>query len=112
MLNDLQRRNDNMEEDTKKFEKIRNLTKDVFDGTTANYKQKLVYNLLNAAKTDNQKEFFWMFFRALNARKDEKVEKLSEELGKYYPVNISNFEKIAYSIILGIMAAKSEGGEK
>ncbi len=112
MLKDVQRRNDNMEEDTKEFEKIRNLTKDVFDGTTANYKQKLVYNLLNTVKSEDQKEFFWMFFRALNARKDEKVEKLSEELGKYYPVNISNFEKIAYSIILGIMSARSEGGEK
>lgn len=40
------------------------------------------------------------------------VTRLSEEIGKMYPLISSEFEKLAYSIIMGIMSAKSERGDK
>ena len=82
----------------------------IFKNVSSNYRQKLVYNLLNAVKGNNQKEFFWMVFRVLNANSDNsKVAKMSEKIGKIYPLSSSEFEKVAYSIILGIV---SSGGEK
>ena len=93
------------------FTNIKELTEKVFEGTSKNYRQKLVYNLLNTVKSNNQKEFFWMFLRALNAKGDSNAEKLSNEISKFYPPNSSTFEKIAYSVILGILSAKSGGGE-
>ena len=78
----------------------------IFKGVSENYRQKLVYNLLNAVKGNNQKEFFWMVLRALNARSDKiETSKVSEKIGKIYPLSPSEFEKLAYSIILGIMSA-------
>ena len=101
----------NMAEKDEIFKKIRELTERVFENASKNYKQKLVYNLLNVVKGNNQREFFWKFLRALNAREDsENREKLSKEISKFYPPSSSTFEKIAYSIILGILSTKSEGG--
>jgi len=92
-----------------KYQRIMRDMQNVFKGLSSNYRQKLVYNLLNAVKGNNQKEFFWTILRALNARSDKPdVAKLSEEIGKMYPLSSSEFEKVAYSIILGIMSA---GGE-
>ena len=82
----------------------------IFKNVSSNYRQKLVYNLLNAVKGNNQKEFFWMLLRALNANSDnQKVTELCEKIGKMHPLSSSEFERVAYSIILGIMSA---GGEK
>ena len=104
-----------MEKNQKKFEKwryqqIMEDMQNVFKNVSSNYRQKLVYNLLNAVKGNNQKEFFWMVFRVLNANSDNpKVAEISEKIGKMYPLSSSEFEIVAYSIILGIMSA---GGEK
>lgn len=82
----------------------------IFKNVSSNYRQKLVYNLLNAVKGNNQKEFFWMLLRAVNANSDNpKVAKIAEKIGEIYPLSSSEFERVAYSIILGIMSA---GGEK
>ena len=81
----------------------------IFKGVSKNYKQKLIYNLLNAVKSNNQREFFWNVFRVLNANLDKReVAEVSKKLGEIYPLSSSEFEKVAYSIILGIM---SSGGE-
>ena len=84
--------------------------REIFEGVSKNYRQKLIYNLLNAVKCNNQKEFFWTVFRVLNANSDNpKVAEVSEKIGKMYPLSSSEFERVAYSIILGIMSAG--GGE-
>ena len=99
--------NPNME--SKIYRLIMEVVKEIFEGVSKNYRQKLVYNLLNAVKCNNQKEFFWMIFRVLNANSDNpKVAKLSNEIGRMYPLSSSEFEKLAYSIILGIMSARGE----
>jgi len=102
-------RKNEADEIKRKYWQIMKEIQDVFRDTSNNYRQKLVYNLLNAVKGNNQKEFFWTVLRALNARSDKSdVTKLSKEIGGMYPLSSSEFEKLAYSIILGIMSA---GGE-
>lgn len=71
-----------------------------------NYRQRLVYKLLNTARVNNQTDFFSFLLRTLNSRKgDENVRKLCRKLEWVYPLSPENFEKVAYSIIIGIMAA-------
>ncbi|MFW6120600.1 MAG: hypothetical protein ACOC80_06825 [Petrotogales bacterium] len=78
-----------------------------------NYRQKLAFNLLNTVKADDQNEFFWILLRALSSRKDDgNIKNLSSELQRIYPLTPVDFEKVAYSIIMGIIASESEfGGE-
>lgn len=74
-----------------------------------NYRQRLVYKLLNTARVNNQTDFFSFLLRTLNSRKgDENVRKLCRKLEWVYPLSPENFEKVAYSIIIGIMAAEGE----
>ncbi len=97
-----------------KLNKIKRLTMESFSKIGSDsYRQKLVYNLLNVIKSDNQREFFDILLRALNSQKDNvKAKELVKELGDVYPITHGNFEKLAYSIVMGIMAAKSvSGGE-
>ncbi len=95
-----------------KLKKVKNLTTNVFSKIgSENYRQKLVYNLLNIAKANNQREFFWTLLRALNSQKDDiKAKELVKELRDVYPITSGDFEKLAYSVIMGIMSAKSELG--
>lgn len=93
------------------LKRMKNLTTNAFSKIgSENYRQKLVYNLLNIAKANNQKEFFWTLLRALNSQKEDEAKKLVKELRDVYPVTFGDFEKLAYSIIMGIMSAKSEIG--
>ena len=82
--------------------------KSAFAEVSDNYKQKLLYNLLNASKTGNQGKYFEILLRAMNANlKDNKeFQDFANELNeKYNKINNTNFEKFANSIILGIMAS-------
>ena len=95
-----------------KLKTIKNLATNAFSKIgSENYRQKLVYKLLNIAKSDNQKEFFDVLLRALNSQKDNiKAKELAEELKDIYPITSGSFEKLAYSVIMGIMSVKSESG--
>lgn len=76
-----------------------------------NYKQKLVYNLLDAVKNKDQERFFYILLKAINKPGKEGFEELWEELQKDYDLMPDEvFINFAYSIILGIM--KTYGGEK
>jgi len=92
--------------------KIKKYTNNVFKKVGSdNYRQKIAYKLLNTAKISNQSEFFSILLRALNTQKtDYDVKKLAEKLQEIYPLTSKNFENVAYSIIMGIMAVKSDGG--
>ena len=94
-----------------KIREIKNRSRTVFTGTefSENYRQKLCYRLLNTVKSNDQKEFFWTLSRALNAIKGENSAKLAEKLNEVYPLSSQDFEKLSYSIILGIISAT--GGE-
>ena len=96
------------------LENIRRLTYEAFKEIgSENYKQKLVYNLLNIVRSGDQEKFLWNILRALNSRKDDKnAKKLSSEINKLYTSKISgeNFEKLAYTIIMGIMSSKPKSG--
>ena len=92
------------------LKRVKDLTTNAFSKIgSENYRQKLVYNLLNIVKANNQREFFWTLLRALNSQKaDIKAKELVKELRNVYPVTSGDFEKLAYSVIMGIMSAKSE----
>ena len=99
-------------EEKQKYRSIIEEVKKAFSDTSNNYRQKLVFNLLNTIRENNQKEFFWMTLRALNARSNEsEIGKLSKEIGEMYPLNSYEFEKLAYSVILGIMSVEPKGGD-
>lgn len=94
----------------KELEALMRKTKEVFRSESEPYKQKLVFNLLNAIKANDQKEFFWVLLKTINAKiKDNKdAKELSEKLEFMNQVyNIPNdFEKMAFSIVMGIMSSQ------
>ena len=76
-----------------------------------NYKQKLVYNLLDTVKNKDQNRFFYTLLKAINKPGKENFGEFWLELQKNYDLMPDEvFINFAYSIILGIM--KTYGGEK
>ena len=77
------------------LKRVKDLATNAFNRIgSGNYRQKLVYNLLNIAKANNQKEFFWVLLRALNSQKDNiEAKKLIKELKDFYPLTSENFER-------------------
>jgi hypothetical protein len=93
-----------------KLWKLKKVVENVFQHESDNYKQKLVYNLLERVKNNDQKEFFYILLKAINKPK-ENFKELWNELQKRYDVMPEEaFTNFAYSIIIGIMATYS-GGE-
>ena len=87
--------------------RIKSLSKDVLGKAGSdNYRQKLVFDLLNAVKANDQARFLWILLRALNAhsKNNPKARNLASALMEVFPSSEADFEKVAYSIILGIMA--------
>lgn len=90
--------------------KIKRLSREVLGKAGSNnYRQKLVFDLLNAVKANDQGRFLWILLRAINAHSKDnpKAKELASVLMKVFPSSEAEFEKVAYSVILGIMA----GGE-
>jgi len=91
--------------------KLKNAVEDSFQHEKSdNYKQKLVYNLLERVRNNDQKEFFYILLRALNKPKENFKELWKELKEKYDVMPEEAFINFAYSIIIGIMATYS-GGE-
>jgi len=98
---------------------IVNLKKAVEDGfrnQSQNAKQKLVYDLLEAAKNKDQNRFFYLLLKSINKPNEREFKKLWEELKKCYDILPEEaFINLAYSVIIGIMSTYSDkkgGGEK
>jgi hypothetical protein len=93
--------------------KLKEAVEDSFKNEKSdNYKQKLVYDLLEAVRNNDQKEFFYILLKAINKPKDN-FKELWTKLQKYYDVMPEEaFVNFAYSIIIGIMATYSGGEEK
>jgi len=91
--------------------RLKNAVAESFKHETDNYKQKLVYSLLETVKNNDQKEFFYILLRAINKPK-ENFSNLWIELKENYDIMPEEaFVNFAYSIIIGIMSTYS-GGEK
>jgi len=87
--------------------RIKSLSKEVLGKASSdNYRQKLVFDLLNAVKANDQDRFLWILLRALNAHSKDnpKAKELASALMDVFPSSEADFEKVAYSVILGIMA--------
>lgn len=90
--------------------RIKSLSREVLGKAGSdNYRQKLVFDLLNAVKANDQDRYLWILLRVLNAHSKDnpKTRELASALMAVFPSSEADFEKVAYSVILGIMS----GGE-
>jgi hypothetical protein len=93
------------------LEKLKKASEESFRNESDSYKQKLVYNMLEAIKNNDQSRFFNILLRAINKPK-ENFKQLWETLEQNYDVMPNEaFINFAYTIVLGIMATYA-GGEK
>lgn len=96
--------------------KLRDLTADIFSRIGTNKsRQRLVYDLLNTLKTNDRERFLYLILRNVNTLKlvEQKRSEFAEFLNDLYIEHETpeNFEKIAYTIVMGIMSVdKDEGG--
>ncbi|MEM4308566.1 MAG: hypothetical protein QXU48_05840 [Thermoplasmata archaeon] len=76
----------------------------VFRREPDNYKQKLVYNLLDAIRNNDQKEFFYILLKAINKPKEDfkMLWRVLEESYDVMPEEV--FVNFAYTVVIGIMA--------
>ena len=75
-------------------------------------KQRLIYDFLNYIKTNDRGSFLNQLLKILNAKADDKdVNNLKKVISRLYVEydTPENFKKIAYTIIMSIMAAKMGG---
>lgn len=97
------------------LDKLLEVTRNSFQHESDNYKQKLVYDLLEAVKNNDQNRFFYLLLKAINKPK-ENFKGLWVELEKNYDILPEEaFINFAYSIIIGIMStyqSKTGGGEE
>lgn len=99
------------------LDEIKKAAMNVFKNESDNYKQKLVYNLLETVKNNDQSRFFYILLKTINKPK-ENFKELWDALEKSYDVIPEEaFINFAYSIIIGIMGTyneynKKEGGEE
>lgn len=100
------------------LKKLRDLTTETFSKIgTERSRQRLIYDLLNTLKTNDRKRFLWLILKNVNTLKPEDRGKseFTEFLNNLYIEHETpeNFEKIAYTIVMGIMSVdKDEGGDK
>ncbi|MDK2781740.1 MAG: hypothetical protein PWR13_768 [Archaeoglobi archaeon] len=96
-----------------KLRELKNLTEDVFSKIgTEKSRQRLVYDLLNSLKTGDKNRFLWLVLKNINTIKSEEksASELSKLLNRLYIEydTLENFEKIAYTLVMGIMSIESE----
>jgi hypothetical protein len=87
------------------LKKLKDTVHNVFRNESDNYKQKLVYNLLETVKNHDQSRFFYILLKTINKPKEENFKELWDMLkGSYDVMPREAFINFAYSIIIGIMA--------
>ncbi|MEM0492607.1 MAG: hypothetical protein QXS02_01415 [Candidatus Thermoplasmatota archaeon] len=92
-----------------KIKELEEIAKEAAENMNANYRQKLVYNLLNALKGENQNEFLWILLRVINNPKIDAFNKLANKIGEVYSLPTQSFKKWGYEIVIGIMSAEKGG---
>ncbi|MGC8726259.1 MAG: hypothetical protein ACP5RS_06775 [Thermoplasmata archaeon] len=85
--------------------KIKEAVSTGFKSLSDNYKQKLVYNLLETIRNNDQKNFFNILLKTINKPNDENYMSLWKELNQsYYAMPEEAFINFGYTIIIGIMS--------
>jgi len=103
------------ETETLKLWELKRAANNSFQHESDNYKQKLVYDLLEAVKNNDQNRFFYLLLKAINKPKEDFKELLTELEKNYNILPEKAFINFAYSIIIGIMKtyqSKAVGGEE
>ncbi|MFH8120003.1 MAG: hypothetical protein QXS37_04340 [Candidatus Aenigmatarchaeota archaeon] len=94
------------------IEEVKEASIEAFKNESDNYKQQLVYKLLEAVRNNDQNKFFYLLLRSINKPKED-FKKLWNMLNKSYDIMPEDtFINFAYSIIIGIMSTyKGEQNE-
>lgn len=99
------------------LEGLKDAANKYFKNVSDNYKQRLVYQLLETVRNKDQREFFYILLKTINKPKEDS-HGLSRLLHKNYDTMPDEiFINFAYSIILGIMSTYApkedgKGGEE
>ena len=89
------------------LDELKSAANKYFKSVSDNYKQRLVYQLLEAVKNKDQREFFYILLKTINKPKED-VNHFLHLLQKNYDIMPDEiFINFAYSIILGIMSTYS-----
>jgi len=89
------------------LKELKKVAAGVFQGESDNYKQKLVYKMLEAVKNNDQNQFFYILLKAINKPKED-FKRLWHIFAKNYDVMPDEaFMNFAYTIIIGIMSTYS-----
>ena len=92
---------------------LKEAAKESFENESDSYKQKLVYDLLEATKNKDQNRFFYLLLKAINKPKEAKFKELWEKLNQNYDILPQEaFVNFAYSIIIGIMSTYNKGQQE
>jgi hypothetical protein len=81
-----------------------------FKDTSENYRQKLIYTLLNSIKSQDRGRFLQTLLRATNSGTRDNIEGqgfVATMCQSYELWSEALFERCAYAIILGIMSANN-----
>jgi len=93
------------------IDNLKKISKEGFDGISDNYKQKLVYTLLNTVRARDKYKFIDSLSRVMAANmksdKSDTFKKLAEKTAELQKVSDEIFMKYAYSIVLGIISSKN-----
>ena len=81
---------------------------------SSGWKERLLFDMLESLKTGNRSKFLWLLLKTLTPyREKHDVRELLEILTEMHIVDApeKTFEKVAYTIVMGIMSSRDIGGE-
>ena len=101
-----------LEKINKNVDDLKNISKEGFNEISDNYKQKLVYTLLNTVRARDRHRFIDSLSRVMAANmksnKSDTFKKLAEKTAELQKVSDEIFMKYAYSIVLGIISSRNK----
>jgi len=95
----------------RKLKSIAESAKNAFLEQSDNYKQKLVYNLLNTINASDYEKFQWMVLRAANSSRRGAKDFVDSLKEFQVEMKTKKFEDIAYAVVMGIMSSYSKKEE-
>ena len=95
------------------FKKLRESFKEALNimkgRVSPRYLEGFIYSLLSTLRSNDQSRFFHYLLTFLNTFENKEVSEFARELLRCLPMSESDFQKIGYMVVIGLMSIK--GGE-
>ncbi len=94
--------------------KIKNVFEEIGSTKSSGWKERLIFDMLESVKIHDESKFLWLLLKTLNSyREEQNVNELLNTMSKIHIEDMpeKTFEKVAYTIIMGIMSSRDKGGE-